>query len=72
MLTILLLGASLCPIVICHGERVCLAANEFAGRYAVWTRSANAQVSAIDLREVRTWEQTEKAFKRLKHRRQER
>jgi hypothetical protein len=67
MLSILLLLVAQLPVVMCHGDPVCLAANEFRGRYSEWTHVVNATTpGTIDARETGTWHQVEIAFYRLR------
>lgn len=67
MLTILLLLTSQIPVVMCRGDRVCVRANEFAGRYREWTAVVNnGKPGTIDVRESQRWKQVERAFNRLR------
>jgi hypothetical protein len=52
---------------MCRGDRVCVRANEFAGRYREWTAVVNnGKPGTIDVRESQRWKQVERAFNRLR------
>lgn len=72
LITILLIVMGQLPVVICHGDRVCVRANEFSGRYSEWAHVANAsKPNVIDAKEPVAWNRVESAFKKLRHERME-
>lgn len=72
MLTILLLVASQVPVLMCHGDKVCLAANEFRGHYGDWTEVMNTtKAGTVNAKEPALWNELEKGFRKLKKTRSE-
>lgn len=65
LLTLALFAAQLAGFP-CFGERVCIAANEFRDRYAVWTEIMNrTRPGTTDAREPRAWSEVERYFRQL-------